>query len=76
MLGVSGPLQVLTSLLQLTEKDISLLEEKIRRYGKKPQTVTPAPSEASTTTAASSSSAAGQEESGEEKRKAKMPGSK
>lgn len=71
--GVSGS----TSLLQLTEKDISLLEEKIRRYGKKPQTVTPAPSEASTATAtAPSSSAAGQEEGGEEKRKAKMPGSR
>lgn len=72
--GVSGS----TSLLQLTEKDISLLEEKIRRYGKKPQTVTPAPSEASTATATapSSSSAAGQEEGGEEKRKAKMPGSR
>ena len=77
IMSVSGSLLVPNSLLQLSEKDISLLEEKIRRYGKKPQTVTPAPSEVSTatTTAASSSSAGGQEEGGE-KQKLKVPGSR
>jgi len=41
MFSMTSPLRI-SSLLQLSEKEISLLEERIRRSGKKPQTSTPA----------------------------------